>query len=336
MTQTPQTPLFRTPVEISHSPRAISYNTPVTFAGSCFTENIGDRLHTLKFPCDINPFGILYNPISIHKGLQRLIQGKAFTADDLQHGNDLWFSYHHHGRFSHHYQTTCLQNINARLSSSATLLKKARYLFITLGTARVFALKETGQVVANCHKQPAALFDHYLLGVDAVTQACTNLVDALSSYNPQLEIVFTVSPIRHWKDGASGNQLSKSTLIVAVHQLVERYDQVAYFPAYEIVMDELRDYRFYAGDMLHLDPVAVDYIWQHFAESYINEEDLEISQQVGKLLKAAQHQPDDVESPGHQTFLERQLATIDQLENKHPFLALSAERQLFQSRKTVG
>jgi hypothetical protein len=305
------------------------------FAGSCFTENIGDRLHALKFPCDINPLGILYNPVSIRNGLEQLVHGKPYTAADLERGDDLWFSYHHHGRFSHRDQNTCLQNINARLSRSAALLKEARYLFLTLGTARVFARKDTGQIVANCHKQPAAIFDHYLLSVDTVTQACTTLIDNLLSHNPQLEIVFTVSPIRHWKDGASGNQLSKSTLIVAVHQLVEQYKQVAYFPAYEIVMDELRDYRFYTSDMLHLDEVAIDYIWQRFAATYISEETLEISAQVDKLLKATQHRPEDIESAGYQTFLERQLETIDLLKTKHPFLDLSDERQLFQSRKTT-
>ena len=336
MPQNIQPPLFRTPVEIHPTPRTLSYNTPVMFAGSCFTENIGDRLHALKFLCDINPFGILYNPISIHNGLERLVHDKPFTATDLEHNDHLWFSYHHHGRFSHRDQNICLQNINARLSRSAALLKEARYLFITLGTARVFARKDTGQVVANCHKQPAAIFDHYLLSVDAVVQACTALIDDLSSYNPQLEIVFTVSPIRHWKDGASGNQLSKSILTVAVHQLVEQYKQVAYFPAYEIVMDELRDYRFYASDMLHLDEVAIDYIWQRFASTYMSEETLEISAQVDKLLKATQHRPEDIESAGYQTFLERQLETIDLLKNKHPFLDLSDERQLFQSRKTTS
>lgn len=161
MSQNPQPPLFRTPIEISKVSYAISYNTPVIFAGSCFTENIGDRLHALKFPCDINPFGILYNSVSIRNSLEQLVHGKPYTAADLERGDDLWFSHHHHGRFSHRDQKTCLQNINTRLSHSAALLKEARYLFLTLGTARVFARKNTGQVVANCHKQPATIFDHY-------------------------------------------------------------------------------------------------------------------------------------------------------------------------------
>lgn len=324
-------PLLRTPVDIPAPARSISYSAPVVCIGSCFAENIGDRLAELKFPCDVNPFGVLYNPLSIASGLERLIGGRPYVAEDLELADGRWFSYDHHGRFSHPDRHTCLRNINDRLAFSADLLKHASHLFITFGTARLFVLKESDRVVANCHKQPAALFDRVLLTSEQIVDRYSRLIAALRSLNPEIEITFTVSPIRHWKDGASGNQLSKAILIVAIHQLLEQ--GAGYFPAYEIVMDELRDYRFYAEDMLHIGPAGVAYIWDRFLEKYVDEQSRQLSAEIAKIRAAVEHRPSDSSAESYQTFLERVLQQIDDLEARHPFLDLRAEGDLFLSRR---
>jgi hypothetical protein len=326
-------PLLRTPVDVPAPAHPISHRALVACIGSCFAENIGDRLAELKFPCDVNPFGVLYNPLSIANSIKRLIDAHPYSEDDLECADDRWFSYDHHGRFSHRDRDVCLRNINERLISSADSLKRATHLFITFGTARLFVLKESERVVANCHKRPESLFDHILLTPEQIANSYIPLIAALRTLNPDLEIIFTVSPIRHWKDGASGNQLSKSTLIVAVHQLQERCADVGYFPAYEIVMDELRDYRFYAEDMLHIAPAGTAYIWDRFVEKYVDEESRQLTAEIAKLLAAAGHRPSDPSAESYQLFLERVLQQIADLETRHSFLDLSAERELFISRK---
>ena len=327
-------PLLRTPVDVPAPGRLVSHGAPIVCIGSCFAEEIGSRLAELKFSCDVNPFGVLYNPLSIAGGLERLIEGRLYAAEELECADGRWFSYDHHGRFSDWDRDVCLGSINERLTSSADLLKRASHLFITFGTARIFALKESGRVVANCHKQPASLFERILLTPAQIVDRYTPLIAALRAFNADLEITFTVSPIRHWKDGASGNQLSKATLIVAIHQLIDGCAGIGYFPAYEIVMDELRDYRFYAEDMLHIAPAGVAYIWDRFAEKYVDEQSQQISAEIARLLDAVSHRPTDPSAENYQIFLERVLQQIDDLETRHSFLNLSAERAFFLARKT--
>ena len=328
-----QFPLFRTPVDVPTSAHPVSYRTSVTCIGSCFAEEIGSRLVRLKFPCDVNPFGVLYNPLAIADSLERLIGGAPFAATDLEFDGERWFSFAHHGRFSHRDPKTCLRNINARLSESAERLSRASHLFVTLGTAWVYALKKTDEVVANCHRQPANRFTRFLLTPEQIVDRYIPLAKTLRAFNPELEIIFTVSPVRHWKDGATGNQRSKATLIVAVHRLAETCGPAGYFPAYEIVMDELRDYRFYADDMLHIAPSGAAYIWDRFTDAYVDEEGKRIIPEIDKLLNATAHRPTDPESPAYQTFLDRTLRQLDGLETRHPFLDLRAERELLISRK---
>jgi len=329
-----QLPLFRTPVDVPAPSRPLSYRTPFTCIGSCFAEEIGGRLVRAKFPCDVNPFGVLYNPLAIADALERLVSGIPFTQADLEFDGERWFSFAHHGRFSRRDPETCLRDINRRLGESAEHLGRASHLSLTFGTAWVYALRETGRAVANCHRQPASRFTRFLQTSDQIVATYAPLAETLRTLNPNLELVFTVSPVRHWKDGASGNQLSKATLAVAVHQLVETCAPAGYFPAYEIVMDELRDYRFYAEDMLHIAPSGAAYIWERFADAYVDDEGKRLIPEIDKLLAAISHHPTDPASPGYQTFLDRTLRQLDDLESRHPFLNMQAERELLISRKT--
>ncbi len=199
-------------------------------------------------------------------------------------------------------------------------LKEADCLFVTFGTSWVYELLSSGTIVSNCHKLPAKDFNRYRLNVDEIVSIYKDLLVELLVFNPNIKIVFTVSPIRHWKDGAHGNQLSKGTLLLAVDQLTELFDQVSYFPSYEIVMDELRDYRFYSEDMLHMSDVAIKYIWQRFSDTYLSEESKQIQKQVAKFILAANHRPFNVSSDSHQIFIKSSLSKIQEFLRMNPMV----------------
>jgi hypothetical protein len=223
--------------------------------------------------------------------------------------------------------------INERIRRSSDFLKKADFLFITFGTARVFEWKDTGQVVSNCHKIPADKFTRRLLSPKEITGMFSTLIDELTSFNPRLKIVFTVSPVRHWKDGAIGNQTSKATLLLAIRNLNEHFSDTRYFPAYEIMMDDLRDYRYYAEDMIHLNKTAIDYIWEKFENTFFNKETLTIAGEVNKLLQAYNHRPLKSNSESHKKFLQQNLELGKQLLKKYPFLDLKKELDYFTGKK---
>ena len=212
---------YRTTFDIPVNDSPLTYNNPVMLIGSCFTENIGERLQELKFPADVNPFGVIYNPLSVKNSLDILIRKKEFSQEDLYFYDNQWISFYHQTSFSHPNPEKCLEVINDRINQSAASLKKADYLFITFGTARVYEWKENNQVVSNCHKIPANKFSRRLLSPKEITNTYAQLIEELADLNPGLKIIFTVSPIRHWKDGAVGNQMSKATLLLAVRNLVE-------------------------------------------------------------------------------------------------------------------
>ena len=249
---------------------SFSYEDRVVMMGSCFAENIGRKLEENKFSVDINPFGTLYNPASVAEGLRMLLRPERFTSGDLFRHEGVYHSFTHHSRFSAPSEEECLDHINSRLSQSSDFLRKATRLVITLGTAFVYRLKSDGRIVSNCHKLPEKMFDRQRLSTQEIVEDWKPLLLALWEQNPALKILFTVSPIRHWKDGAHENQLSKATLLLATDALQKDYPgRIAYFPAYEILMDELRDYRFYADDMLHPSPLAIDYIFATFYRKFL-------------------------------------------------------------------
>lgn len=321
---------FRTEVEIPGFNPKISYETGAVFMGSCFTENVGKKMADLKYPVDINPFGILYNPVSVANGLRLLLHPKSFQQNNLVEYKGLWHSFYHHGRFSSEDSTEALQQINKRLEFSSAFLKVADFLLITFGTAWVYRYIKSGEVVSNCHKIPANEFLREKLTVAEIVNLYRILLTDLWKINPKLKVVFTVSPIRHWKDGAVENQRSKAALLLAIEELVKMSEQrCTYFPSYELVMDELRDYRFYAADMLHLSDVAVDFIWERFQDAMIDVDSRKTSQVLKKIGEAMQHRPIYKNSPEFRKFLENSLRQIKDIEKQHSYLNLKLEKEYF-------
>ncbi len=315
-----------TRISIPKAPFAFSYTEQTVLLGSCFAENIGKKLEENKFKTDLNPFGTLYNPSSIAEAIRMLLHPERFTGDDLFRHEGVYHSFSHHSRFSSPSETECLENINGRLFSSAEIIRKARRMIITLGTAWVYRLRSTGKIVSNCHKLPEKMFDRQMLSVDEITAEWKSLLLSLWEQNPELKIQFTVSPIRHWKDGAHGNQLSKATLLLAVEQLQKDFpEQTAYFPAYEIIMDELRDYRFYADDMLHPSLQAVEYIWERFTETMLSRETQAILKEWKDIQKAINHKPFQPESEAYKHFISQTLLKMERLNEKFPYFDMTNE-----------
>lgn len=312
--------MFQTRVEIPPTDLRIGYEDRIMALGSCFAENIGGRMKDLYFEMDINPFGVLYNPVSISNSINMLIENRSFTEADLFQNRGLWQSFSHSSLFSATTAEKCLENINERFTDAVYFLQKTNCLIITFGTAWIYEEKKGGRVVSNCHKLPAANFRRRRLSVEEIVTDYSELVKRLSTLFPQLRIIFSVSPIRHWKDGAHENNLSKSTLLLAIEELQYEFENVEYFPAYEIQMDELRDYRFYAPDMLHPSDVAVDYIWQRFSETYFDETTTRMKKEFEQLLSDLSHRPLFPDSDEYEKFLKSTELRKLELINKYPFL----------------
>lgn len=320
-------------IHIPRAPFRFSCTERMLLLGSCFAENIGTRLARNKFNVDINPFGTLYNPASIAAALRRLLHPERFTAGDLLQHEGVYHSFSHHSRFSSTSETECLRNINDRLEASTNEFRKTTYLVVTLGTAYVYRLKSSGEVVANCHKLPEKMFDRSMLTVGKIIAEWKELLLSLWEQNPDLKILFTVSPIRHWKDGAHGNQLSKATLLLSVDELQAAYpERIAYFPAYEIMMDELRDYRFYATDMLHPSELAIDYIWQRFTENFLSDETKGILKEWAEIQKAINHRPFQPESDAYKRFISQTLLKMERINEKFPSFDLTKEMEIIKSK----
>ena len=320
--------LFRTVVKCTVSPEKIGYGMPIVMIGSCFAENLGARLTQLKFNISLNPFGIVYHPAPAARNIERIITGKPYTIDDLQQYDGLWYSFDHHGRFSHTDATVCLGQINTELLDAHDKLSRSKVLFVTFGSAWAYKLKKTGQIAANCHKLPSSYFERIIFDVNEIYSIWAATVEKLRQFNPSINIVFTVSPIRHLRDGAHENQLSKSTLMLAVDRL-NRELNTGYFPAYEIVLDELRDYRFYNEDMIHPNTVAINYIWRRFCESYMEEDTLQTVKTVENIVKASSHKPIHQNS-GSREFAATYLEKIAALKQQTPELNFDEERKQFE------
>ncbi len=319
---------FRTIVHAGKAPFEINHQSTILFMGSCFSENIGEKLITLKFNVDLNPFGIIFNPASIAICLERIIQEKFFVDNELVQYNDIWHSMLHHSQFSSLSKSETLEKINHRLQTSIHQLKTADYLFLTFGTAYVYLYKPTNQIVANCHKIPASNFERRLLTVSEIVETYRLLISSIKSLNNQIKIIFTVSPVRHLSDGANGNNVSKATLLLAVHQLcAEGYGY--YFPAYEIVCDDLRDYRFYAKDLVHPSDEAIEYIFDNFSDAYFSESTISLNKEIMEVHLAMQHKLEFPEHPSVNVFKTSMLKKIDNLVKQYPFLNFKAEIEYF-------
>ena len=292
--------LFRTIVEPLNFHGLINHQRGIVMMGSCFSDNIGNRLQSACFNVEVNPFGTLYNPASIANGLMDIMHKRQFVQDDLFQlvGDNRWHSFSHHSSYSSVDSGKMLNNINEQLSQSHTMLQQASTLIITFGTAWVYQLIDTQQVVANCHKLPSDKFNRCLMSVDEIIEQWSGVIKQLRALNEEIKIIFTVSPIRHLRDGAHENQVSKSTLHLAIDALVKSHKGVIYFPAYEIMNDDLRDYRFYASDMTHPSEEAVDYIYDIFVQSFFDGETMKLASSCERLTRRLlhRHMGDDQEA----------------------------------------
>ncbi|MDM8208302.1 GSCFA domain-containing protein [Bacteroides gallinaceum] len=322
---------FRTTVEMPSDHPQIAHSDKLMVWGSCFAENIGKRLLDNKFQCDTNPFGVLYNPLSIAKAVKQLVCRKRYTPDDLMHEKDVWFSLMHHSSFNSPDREQCLQNINTRIEKGMEYLKQASWLIFTWGTARVYSWNENGEIVGNCHKLPERMFSRRLLATDEIVTVYEDLLNSLHADSPNMKMLFTVSPIRHAKDGMHGNQLSKATLLLAINELCARLPFCYYFPSYEIMMDELRDYRFYADDMLHPSQLATDYIWEQFSGTYLSGPALSFIKQWESIRKGLDHRPFNPQSDTYRKFVSQILLKIRDLKEKFPYLDVQNEEQTCQA-----
>jgi hypothetical protein len=318
---------FRTEVKAPKAPFSITHAHKLMSIGSCFSENIGKKFKEHKFSININPFGQQYNPASVAQGLERLITGAPYTEADLFYANELYNSFEHHGSFSRKDKAEALAHVNAEFQSASQAIREADVLFLTFGTAHVFELKETGRIVSNCHKLPAATFNFRLMEPDEIVSTLSASLQKLQTINNKLKLVFTVSPVRYFAFGHYENSVSKSHLFTAIYKLQQLHPGAYYFPAYEIVIDDLRDYRFYAEDMLHPNAQATQYVWERLCDTLLHKTDVGLLKEVEEIMSAARHRPRHPGSEAHRNFVKRTLEKIAVLESKHR-LDFSTEKEL--------
>ncbi|OIP84424.1 MAG: hypothetical protein AUK44_02555 [Porphyromonadaceae bacterium CG2_30_38_12] len=320
--------MFRTNIEIKPSAYTIDYQSKLLMMGSCFSENMGNKLTDCYFNVDVNPFGTLFNPISIQKGLERLLSNKDFLEEELVLSGELWSSFAHSNLFAHTDPKIALNTINGRFKSAAEQFQSLDYLSITFGTAWVYDLKTTQQVVANCHKLPANHFIRRRLTAEKIVEIYAALLDKLWQINSNLVIIFSVSPVRHFKDGATENNISKGILLQAVQALAQKHERVDYFPSYEILVDELRDYRFYANDMLHPSTVAIDYIFEKFSACFFSKNTTLLLKELYAYRTSILHRPIHPTTQESQNFREALNEKRLSLESQYPFLVGRLEQPI--------
>ena len=315
---------FTTKISIPKSSNPINYNSKIVLMGSCFSENMGEKLTYFKFKNTVNPFGIIFNPVSIERLSERVVNQIPFNSNDIFFHNENWHCHEVHSELSHSNKNQFLKNLNTILLATYEQITESTHIIFTYGTSWIYKLKSTNQVVANCHKIPHSAFNKEILSVETVAKSIQNTLVLIQKLNPSVHFIFTISPVRHLKDGFVENQRSKAHLIAAVHQILNTAIEVSlsvkktYFPSYEIMLDELRDYRFYAEDMLHLNPVAIDYIWMKFFENFVHENEFEVMQEVCAIQKALQHKPFNPDSESHQKFLSQLQNKIAAIEKQFP------------------
>jgi len=315
---------FRTQIPLSKTNNPIDYNSKVLSFGSCFAENMANKFDYFKFQNETNPFGIIFNPVSIEKIIDRTVQEKWFTEKDVFFHNERWHSFDVHSDLSNSDRQELLETLNKAISETRKQLKEATHIIITYGTSWIYRNLESEQIVANCHKVPQKQFSKELLSVDAVEKSIQNTINLIQTLNSDINFIFTISPVRHIKDGFAENQLSKSHLFAALHQVLKTHNSqlitANYFPSYEIMMDELRDYRFYGEDMLHPNSVAIDYIWHKFSENYIAENAISIMNEIEEIQKSLRHRSFNPESEQHKKFLAKLQQRINILGEKLPHI----------------
>lgn len=306
----------------------INHQHNLLLIGSCFTEQIGTKLTNHKFSVLDNPNGILFNPASICKSISSYIDNKQYSESDLFYQNECWNSWEHHSRFSNPDKEKCLANINNSQTEAYEFLKNADWLLITLGSAFVYEL-DNATIVANCHKVPTDKFKKRLLSAEEIFADLQTLIAKALAINPGLNIIFTISPVRHLRDGFVENNRSKATLIQAVHQLVEKNKACFYFPAYELVIDDLRDYRFFAEDMVHPNYAATNYVWEKFIAACIDESSQQLMKEIAVIMAAKNHKPFNPTSEQHKKFLQSNMERVKKLHLEFPYIDFEKEKDFF-------
>ncbi|OFX28623.1 MAG: hypothetical protein A2X08_16280 [Bacteroidetes bacterium GWA2_32_17] len=322
--------ILQTPVEIASFPAKIKHHQRILLMGSCFAENIAEKLNNSKFITTCNPFGVVYNPISLLNCFEILKNQKLFTENDLFFENGVWKSFEHHSSFSKVDKNDTLQNINNDIVNASSFLKKTDDVFITLGTSWIYEHIEKGFVVSNCHKVPSSNFNRKLLTVDETFLSLQKIVEIIKEINNNVQIIFTVSPIRHLKDGLHKNNVSKAILFAALNHLQNYNSEIYYFPAYEILIDELRDYRFYADDMLHPSKMAIEYIWNMFYNTFFDKETIEAIKKIEDIRIAMLHKPFFPKSKDYKTFKEKNYVSVCKLSQKYPDIDFNIEKDFFK------
>lgn len=311
---------FQTRIPVSRQEPAITYDSKTVLLGSCFAAHMGEKLKYYQFDHLLNPFGVIFNPCSIGALIERAVNDRLFTVNDFFLSNGRWHCYELHSDCSHPDRELAVAEANAGVKALQKGLSAASHVLLTLGTAWVYTLKETGAVVANCHKQPQAVFEKVLLDTEAIRLELEKIDHLIKGVNPACTVVVTVSPVRHLRDGLVENQRSKAHLLAALHDFLDMASGWHYFPSYEILMDELRDYRFYADDMLHPSSLAVQVVWERFVQAWLAENTSGVMKQVDKVRRAQQHKPFDPAGEGHRKFLEKLEADIAVLTSAYPHM----------------
>ena len=309
---------FTTKIPISKSAHPIDYHSKIVSLGSCFAVNMAEKLDFFKFENTCNPFGIIFNPASIEKLVYRITQQLFYTENDIFFHNESWHCYEAHSELSHSNKAAFLNSLNGIIEKANRQFSDASHFIITLGTSWVYRNIETNEIVANCHKVPQKQFKKELLSVEIIKQSIQNSITLLQNIHTNANFIFTVSPVRHIKDGFVENQVSKAHLIAALQTAISHLPSATYFPSYEIMMDELRDYRFYAEDMLHPSRVAIDYIWERFKETSISETAFSIMDEVEKIEKGLAHRPFNANSESHKQFLSKLQDRITVVQKQFP------------------
>lgn len=300
----------------------INYAHAFLFAGSCFTENIGETMQQYKFNVKINPHGVLYNPASITVALRRYIENKPMLENELFYANECWNSWEHHSRFSNTDKQTCLTSINKGISSAHDFIKNTDWLFITFGSAFLYKLNSTGELVGNCHKVPQKEFTKQLLSSAEIIADYKKIIQQLKALNSKIKIIFTVSPVRHISEGVVENNRSKARLIEAVHELTQQQDNTFYFPAYELVIDDLRDYRFYKTDLVHPNEQAITYVFEKLMTTVFDDETKQLYEKIKDIVTARQHRPFNTNTEAYHKFKAVITERCSQLQKEYPFLNL--------------
>lgn len=308
---------FRTNITLQKENNQIDYNSKLVLIGSCFSENIHKKLTYFKFNAISNPFGILFNVKAIEKLITNAINNEKYTEDDIFQLNERWHCFDAHSDLSSTSKNELLENLNSEIETTSKKLTEASHLIITLGTSWVYRFIETDTIVGNCHKVPQKKFLKSLLSVEEIFASLENICTLVKAINSNINIIFTVSPVRHLKDGFVENSQSKAHLLSAIHQLVDKRNQLYYFPSYEIMLDDLREYRFYNSDMIHPNETAINYIWEQFQQVWINENTASIMKKVDAIQKGLAHKPFNLNSEQHQKFLKGINLKIKDLETNY-------------------